>query len=452
MAFFSNGKLHPLTLKFADPGLEKAFLEDYRRQLTRVARFALAFGIIYIVSFSILDYFNIPDKFLEMLKLRLLTGVLLSMVLAATWSSLFRHWNQHMLVLATWIAAFMVVLMLNTMTPDQGFSYYTSIGHVILFTHILLGIRIVYGVFSTILMVLAYNYFAVFIMHFTSDLMATINAYLIGVSVVAAIGGYMLERYKRNMFYQLQLVRHFKEEAEQATIAKSRFLAGMSHELRTPLNAIIGYSELIQEEIDEKDKEVVKQDLEKVQLAGEHLLKLINSVLDIAKIESGKIVLNIAPVNLKKMLQQLDVTILPLAAAKGNRYRQVFGQLPDTIRTDGTRLTQILINLLGNACKFTEMGEITFKAEASDNVLVFEISDTGIGMDKQSLGKLFQDYYQANGVISGEYGGTGLGLSISKQLCVLMGGDIHVTSEPGAGSVFTVELPFNSDTGIKLRP
>lgn len=448
MAFFSSGQLHPLTLKFKDKGLENAFLADYRRQLTRVARFALGFGCIYIVSFSVLDYVNIPDKFLDMLQMRLLTGLMLSFILAATWTPLFRNWNQLLLVLATWIAAVMIIVMLNIMTPDEGFRYYTSIGHVILFTHILLGIRIVYGVASTLLMVIAYNYFSVHVMHFPDFAMAHINAYLIGVGVVATIGGYMLERYKRNMFYQLQLVRHFREEAEQATIAKSRFLAGMSHELRTPLNAIIGYSELIQDEIDEKDKEVVKQDLEKVQLAGQHLLKLINSVLDIAKIESGKIELNIAPVKLKKLLQQLDVTILPLAAAKGNRYRQEFGELPDTIQTDGTRLTQILINLLGNACKFTELGEITLKAGVSGDNLVFTISDTGIGMDKQSLDNLFQDYYQANDTIGNDYGGTGLGLAISKQLCVLMGGDIRVTSEPGKGSVFTVELPLNADSDI----
>ncbi len=444
MTFFSSGRLHPLTLTFRDPQLETLFLEDYRQKLVKLARFTIAFGAVYIVCFSILDYIRIPDKFQLMLGLRLLTGLLLCGVLATTWTRLFDRWNQQILVFGTWVAAFMVMVMLHIMTPEESFHYYTSLGHVILFVHILLGIRIVQGVISTLAIIGSYNYFAIAIKHFSTELMTIVDSYLFGISVIAIIGGYLLERYKRNSFYQLQLTGHFREEAEKATEAKSRFLSGMTHELRTPLNAIIGYSDLMLEELDETPKEELRWDLDRVRSAGAHLLSLVNDILDIGKIEAGKLALNRTTVNLADLLEQVETAVRPLAAQRRNLFRLETANLPQTVCTDSVRVRQILINLLGNACKFTERGEIVLKVTATGSALVFAISDTGIGMDKETVAHLFEDYHQAN-ADDGISGGTGLGLSISKQLATLMGGHISVRSQPGRGTTFEVTLPLVQD-------
>jgi len=441
MALYGSGRLHPLTLKFYDGELEHRFLKDYSEKLARVSRFTIAFGAVYFVAFIFLDYLRVPDKIYVMLAIRLTTALILSGILALTWTRYFERWNQEMLVFGAWVAGFMIFLMLNVMTSEETFRYYTSVGQVILFVHLILGIRIVYGVISTLVVVAAYNVFVIYFKHHGADLMAIVDAYLFGVSILAITGGYMLERYKRNTYYQLQLTEHFREEAERATEAKTRFLAGMSHELRTPLNAIIGYSELLQEEIEEKPKEDIKADLGRVQLAGEHLLMLVNDVLDIAKIESGKIELNEAPVDILRLLQQIEVTVTPLAERNDNRYRQMIGELPGKVILDGMRVSQILLNLIGNACKFTKNGQIVLRVEHHDDKLVFTVADTGIGIEPETVRRLFQDYQQGDINISSQYGGSGLGLAISKQLCELMHGEITVDSTPGKGSTFVVTLP-----------
>ncbi len=232
-----------------------------------------------------------------------------------------------------------------------------------------------------------------------------------------------------------------REAAESADRVKSQFLASMSHELRTPLNAVIGYSEMLQEEVKDLGEEQLVPDLEKIQTAGKHLLSLINDILDLSKIEAGKMELYLESVDLASLLKEVGSTIAPLVEKNGNRLQIEAPADPGTMRADVTRLRQVLFNLLSNASKFTRSGTITLSLTARGTDVVFRIRDTGIGMTPEQLGKLFQAFTQAESSTAKKYGGTGLGLVICRKLCRMMGGDVTVESEPGKGSTFLVTVP-----------
>ena len=236
-----------------------------------------------------------------------------------------------------------------------------------------------------------------------------------------------------------------KEAAEGANRAKSTFLANMSHELRTPLNAIIGYSEMLAEEARDSGNDEYVPDLEKIQRAGSHLLGLINTVLDLSKIEAGKMDLYLETFDLPGMLRDVTATIQPLIQQKGNTLVVDAPEDLGEMRADVTKVRQTLFNLLSNASKFTENGTITLHAarEMVDDVpwIVFAVSDTGIGMSSEQLSKLFQAFTQADVSTTRKYGGTGLGLVITRRFCQMMGGDITVDSTEGVGTTFTMRLP-----------
>jgi signal transduction histidine kinase len=233
----------------------------------------------------------------------------------------------------------------------------------------------------------------------------------------------------------------------EASQHKSQFLANMSHELRTPLNAIIGVTEMLRE-----DAEALKQDLEpldRVLGAGRHLLALINDILDLSKIEAGRMELHLESFPLVPLIDAVIKTIEPLAAKNGNQVAvQCDGEI-GTIHADQMRLRQALLNLMSNANKFTERGTITIDArhreENGGDWITLAVTDTGIGMSPEQMGKLFQEFSQASSSTASKYGGTGLGLVISRRFCQMMGGDITVESEVGRGSTFTIRLPRIAD-------
>jgi signal transduction histidine kinase/DNA-binding response OmpR family regulator len=245
-----------------------------------------------------------------------------------------------------------------------------------------------------------------------------------------------------------RLFREIGDKSRQLELAdrhKSEFLANMSHELRTPLNAIIGYSEMLQEDAVDLGAGQFSDDLKRINAAGKHLLELINAVLDLSKIEAGKMELYLERFEVAGLVRDIAAVIQPLAAKNANRLEVHCADAVGVMRADLTKVRQALFNLLSNACKFTDRGTVTLAVsrEAGDRPesVVFRVSDTGIGMTPEQLARLFEAFSQADAATTRKYGGTGLGLALSRRLCRMMGGDVTAESEAGRGSTFTIRLP-----------
>jgi len=235
-----------------------------------------------------------------------------------------------------------------------------------------------------------------------------------------------------------------RELSEVANRTKSQFLANMSHELRTPLNAIIGYSEILQEDAADSGQEQIVPDLKKIEGAGRHLLGLINDILDLSKVEAGKMDVFIEDIDISSLLDEVKSIITPLVAKNGNKLEVHLAEHIGSMRTDRTKVKQCLLNVLSNASKFTQSGKLTVdvkRLETDHPMIQIAISDTGIGMSEEQLGRLFQAFSQADASTTKKFGGTGLGLVITRHFCRLLGGDISVASRMGAGSTFTITLP-----------
>ena len=271
------------------------------------------------------------------------------------------------------------------------------------------------------------------------------SSLLIGERVLAAQASILLMTL--GALVLAALFAEIRDKGQQLEIAsqhKSQFLANMSHELRTPLNAIIGYSEILQEDVKELGQDQLAPDLKRIENAGRHLLGVINDILDLSKIEAGRMDVFLEDVELVPLLDEVRSIITPLTEKNGNTLDFRLSPKLGSLRTDRTKLKQSLLNVLSNGNKFTQNGRLTLVVERIDGdraMVRFVISDTGIGMDEEQLGRLFQAFSQADASTTKKFGGTGLGLAITRHFCRLLGGDISVTSRRGEGSTFTITLP-----------
>jgi signal transduction histidine kinase/CheY-like chemotaxis protein len=282
--------------------------------------------------------------------------------------------------------------------------------------------------------------------------------FLNSLAVQAAVGIESAELYEKVRMQSTVLEKTVEErteelkqtnlQLEEASTHKSAFLANMSHELRTPMNAIIGYSEMLLEDAEDDGQEESIPDLQKIQSAGKHLLSLINDILDLSKIEAGKIDLYLETFGINQLVIDVANTAEPLAAKTDSKLVVNCPQNMGNMRSDLTKIRQTLFNLLSNACKFTQNGTVTLEVgqddEDGEQVIVFSVQDTGIGMTEEQASKVFGAFTQADSSTTKEFGGTGLGLAITKEFCEILGGGIEVSSEPGAGSCFTMRMPRTS--------
>jgi signal transduction histidine kinase len=246
-----------------------------------------------------------------------------------------------------------------------------------------------------------------------------------------------------------RLFREIAEKGRQLEVAsqhKSQFLASMSHELRTPLNAILGFNEMILDEIYGPVTPEVRSPLEEMQASGKHLLRLINNVLDLAKIEAGRMELALADYSVQDTVESVRSTLRSIAAEKGLELLTVVPADIPLAYGDPGRMSQCLLNLAGNALKFTKAGTVEIEAKLEGEQLVYRVADTGIGIPADKIGSLFTEFKQTDAMIASEYGGTGLGLSITRKFIEMHGGRIWIESELGKGSAFIFEVPLRART------
>ncbi len=340
---------------------------------------------------------------------------------------------------------------------EPGFYlYYAGVMVVMIGTYTVVNLQFKYATTVGWLLVGGYQIIAIFIQRLVSSpdqitIFLNNNFFFIANNLLGMLACFYMERFHRRDFVQRDQLQatyasiQAAEAAEAANRAKSAFLATMSHELRTPLAAIIGYTDLIRLKLKTANNFQVSTDLDRIHSASNHLLSLIDNILDISKIDAGKMELYIEPFDVDHLITEVVDTVQPVIHKKANTLQVIRHTPVGEMHADMLKVRQTLFNLLSNAAKFTEQGIITLDVErqagADGDWIWFRVTDTGIGMTPEQQQKLFQPFTQADSSITRRYGGTGLGLALSWHFCHMMGGSIRLASQAGHGSTFTVCLP-----------
>ena len=429
---------NPLTLRFQSERLEAEYLRDAYQDYAGPLRFGLLMGSVLFVLYAGVDRYLFGHFPARAVTVRAVTVTTALCVYALTRRPAFERWVHVAVSLLHVVTGFTMV-------------YLTSLHHS--YTGGLYAVLMFFALVgrahfrqSTIINVLLLVLFAV-LGTFDSQRAALVEVSMLFAGiVVVGFGSYIKERSDRGNFLLRRAAATARDRALAANRTKSTFLANMSHELRTPLNAIIGYGELLQDEMRDENLPQFDGDLSKIVSSGRHLLGLINDILDLSKVEAGKVRLINEKFVVSELVDGVRTTVTPLVERNGNDLHMEAGQNLGTMQSDGTRVRQILLNLLSNAAKFTRKGTISFEVKRTPapdggDQIAFTVSDTGIGMSQSQLERIFDAFRQADASTTRDFGGTGLGLTISRHFAELLGGDITVTSQLGRGSQFCLTLP-----------
>jgi signal transduction histidine kinase len=435
------------TLTF-EGDLENEFRADYARKSVWHVRAAIAVVAVLWSAFGLMDPWVIPDAMAAVWVVRYgLVDPLLAAVFLLTYSRRFDHLMQPAvaavyLACASGFLAFIVIVRPpgDTLYPDYaGLMLCAMLGHTAL------RLRFIYATGVSGLVILGYVMQAVWLRGMPVQYLVHNTFHILAAVILGMIAGYTMEVYIRRDFLQRRAAERSVEQLEVASSHKSRFLASMSHELRTPLNAIIGFSEILLDPSLKVKEEERTQFLTDIFNSGKHLLKLINEVLDLARIEAGRMELQIEPARLTDILDAVHSTVRPLAAKNGIELRvDGDGALPP-FPMDAGRVTQILLNLVGNAIKFTPgAGRVWVRASAADGHALVEVGDTGPGIPVEDRERIFLEFHQVKSDGSAHQPeGTGLGLALARKFVEMHGGSLWVDSELGKGSRFFFTLPMS---------